>query len=142
MQKIEPLFQKIEPKQETENLKAGEAVPESIQVQNQIGIDDFLKVMLVVGTITSCEEIPKSDKLYKLQVDFGDKGTRQILSGIKQFYKPEELIHKQAVFVYNLQPRMMMGLESHGMILTAQTEDKKPKIIAPAVAVPNGTQLK
>lgn len=148
LQQVPPLFQKfeIQKKQEIVTPKDSEkqkvtAMTET-QTQSNITIDDVFKVMLVVGTINSCEEIPKSDKLYKLQVDFGAKGTRQVLSGIKQFYKPEELLHKQAVFIYNLQPRVMMGLESHGMILTAQTEDNKPRVIRPEVAVPNGTQLK
>ena len=86
-----------------------------------IDITDFAKVELVVGTIMNCEPIPNSSKLYKLQVDFGPERSRQILSGVQQLFSVEELVNKQAIFVLNLKPRMMMGLESHGMLLVAGT---------------------
>jgi methionyl-tRNA synthetase len=107
-----------------------------------ISFDEFLKVHLVVGTIEQCEEIPQSDKLYKLQVNFGPLGMRQILSGVRKYFKPEELIGKQGTFVTNLKPRKMMGLESQGMMLTAEDGEKKLSVIAPNIQVPNGTKLK
>lgn len=111
-------------------------------VDNSIDIEEFAKVELTVGTIVSCEEIPASDKLYKLQVNFGALGVRQILSGIRKAFVPDELIGKQAVFVTNLKPRKMMGLESQGMLLTAQTPEKGLSILSPSKAVENGTRLK
>jgi methionyl-tRNA synthetase len=120
-----------------------EPIKEVMPAVDEITIDDVVKVHLVVGTIEACEPIEKSDKLYKLQVNFGDKGMRQVLSGIRKSYEsPEDLIGKQAVFVYNLKPRAMMGLESQGMVLTAQAEDNKVKIITPSQPVPNGTLLR
>lgn len=106
-----------------------------------ISIDDVIKVELRVGTIESCESIPKSEKLYKMQVNFGDFGKRQILSGIKASFTPEELIGQQALFVFNLKPRKMMGLESQGMLLVAKNEQGTLEFIKPRNPVPNGTQL-
>jgi methionyl-tRNA synthetase len=107
-----------------------------------VSIDEFKKVVLAVGTIITCCDKPDAQKLYILTVDFGPSGKRTILSGIKQYYSPEDLIGKQAVFVLNLQPRVMMGIESQGMILTAATADGKPALVNPAALVPNGTHLK
>lgn len=131
--KIPALFQKFEP-----------STP--VQLEEPplptITIDEFAKVTLLVGTITDCTEVTGSDKLLKLQVDFGSSGTRQVLSGVKKHFTPAELTGKQAVFVYNLAPRKMMGLESQGMLLTAENEQGTLKIITPAGPVANGTRLK
>jgi len=127
------LFTKIESTPvEAQEIKAPE---------NLVAIDDVLKVELLVGTIEACEEVEKSDKLLKMQVDFGDKGKRQILAGIKKFYTPQELIGKQSVFVFNLKPRALMGMESQGMILTAKDEQGGMHRIIPMAMVPNGTRL-
>ena len=98
--------------------------------------------MLLVGTIETCEDIAGSDKLYKLNVNFGDYGMRQVLSGIKKSFSHEQLIGKQAIFVYNLEPRKMMGLESQGMILTATGFGESLHLVSVGAAVPNGTRLK
>lgn len=87
--------------------------------------DDLLKIKMAIGKIVSAEAVEKSDKLLKLVVDFGQKiGTRQVISGIAQHYKPEETIGHSAAFVINLQPRKIMGLESQAMILCAGNNDK------------------
>ena len=104
-----------------------------------ITIDDFIKVQFRVGTVLEAEEVEGSEKLIKQIVDFGDE-KRQILSGIKQWYKPTDLIGKQFVYVTNLEPRMMMGLESQGMILCA--EGKKPIPLKPSKKVPAGAKIK
>ena len=116
--------------------------PVETLIDESITIEDFAKVHLTVGTIEQCEIIEQSDKLYKLQVDFGSLGIRQILSGVRKHFTPHELIGKQAVFVTNLKPRKMLGLESQGMLLTAETADKKLSVITPTVPVLNGTRLK
>jgi methionyl-tRNA synthetase len=139
LHQIEPLFVKPEPIQESMDIKTHEVV--STQTPS-ITIQDFTKVELMVGTIEQAQEVPKSNKLLHLQVNFGNHGMRQILSGIKLSYSPEELIGKQAIFVFNLEPRLMMGLESRGMLLTAEGSDGKVKIIMPSTQVPNGTKLK
>ena len=92
----------------------------------QIAIDDFLKVELRVAQILVAERIPKADKLLRLEVDLGYE-RRQILSGIAQWYTPEELVGKRIAVVANLAPRKMRGLESHGMLLAASAgQDGKP----------------
>jgi methionyl-tRNA synthetase len=106
-----------------------------------ITIDDFVKVELRVGTVLEAEEVSGSEKLIKTKVDFGEEGTRQILSGIKQWYKPSSLVGKQFVYVFNLEPRMMMGLESQGMILAAEGNGK-PIPIKPSKKVPAGSKLR
>ncbi|MBI2338569.1 methionine--tRNA ligase, partial [Candidatus Daviesbacteria bacterium] len=75
----------------------------------QISFADFSKIELKIGTIIESEEIESSEKLIKLKVDLGEESPRQILAGVKQWYKSEELVGKQVVVVANLEPRMMMG---------------------------------
>lgn len=92
-------------------------------------IDDFAKIEIKVGTILTAEFIENADKLLRLVVDFGEKDTegnprrRQILSGIRVWYSPEQLIGKQCPFVTNLAPRKMKGLLSEGMILAVRSMD-------------------
>ena len=88
------------------------------------------------------QEVPKSDKLYQLTVDFGDKGVRQILSGVRKHFTQADLLGKQGVFVFNLQPRQMLGLESQGMMLFAENANGKNELVSPVHTVPNGTRLK
>lgn len=105
-----------------------------------ITIDDFAKVELRVGTVLEAEEVPGSEKLIKQIVDFGELGQRQVLSGIKQWYKPSQLVGKQFIYVVNLEPRKMMGMESQGMILATDTE--KPIILKPSKKVPAGSKIR
>lgn len=105
-----------------------------------ISFDDFAKVELRVGTILEAEEVEGSEKLIKQIVDFGELGKRQILSGIKQWYKPSQLVGKQFVYVVNLEPRKMMGLESEGMILA--TDTKKPYPLKPLSKVSAGVKIR
>jgi methionyl-tRNA synthetase len=93
-----------------------------------ISIDDFAKIDLRVAQIVVAERIPKADKLLRLEVDLGTE-RRQILSGIAEFYTPEELIGKRIAIIANLAPRKMRGLESHGMLLAASGEDHSSKPI-------------
>ena len=111
------------------------------ETKPQIKFDDFAKVDMRIGTIELAEYIEGSEKLLKLMVDFGEFGKRQILSGIKEWFKPKNLINKQLVFVVNIEPRKMMGLESQGMILAGES-DGKVILIAPKKKVINGTQLR
>jgi len=125
--------------------QASQIVGECEQMSSieNITIDDFTKIYLLVGTIEQCSQVPKSDKLLQLQVNFGPYGTRQILSGVRQQFSHEELVGRQGIFVYNLAPRKLMGLESHGMMLFAQdSQTEKLRIVAPEQSVPNGTRLK
>lgn len=141
LKKIPTLFQKIEEsKVET---KTDEPKKEETQEKEQyIKIDDVIKVDLRVGTITIAESVPDSEKLIKLQVDFGDLGTKQIFAGVRKWYHPEDLIGKQGIFVCNLKPRKMMGQESQGMMLLAEGSDGKLHLVNPEGLVSNGTRLR
>ena len=111
---------------------------------NYISIDDVIKVDIRVGTIKECVEVAKSEKLVKSQVDLGDLGVKQIFSGIKQWYKPEDLIGKQALFIVNLKPRKMMGELSEGMMLLSDSTENGKKsvtLVSPNSQVPNGSKL-
>jgi len=96
----------------------------------QIAIDDFAKVELRVAQILVAERIPKADKLLRLEVDLGPHGKRQILSGIAEWYAPEDLIGRRIVVITNLAPRKMRGLESHGMLLAASDGDGGKPVLA------------
>ncbi len=103
-----------------------------------VQFDDFAKLDLRVGTVMECVEKEGSDKLLRLTVNFGDEGTRNILSGIKLHHKPADLINKQFIFVINLEPRKLMGEESQGMLLA--TGDKLQPL-KPKSKVPNGSKI-
>lgn len=105
----------------------------------QIVYDDFARLELKVGTVVSCEKVKKSKKLLVEQVDLGEE-TRQICSGLAEFYAPEDLVGKQVVVVTNLAPRKMAGLESQGMLLCAET-DGKVVVISPDEQMPNGSTV-
>jgi methionyl-tRNA synthetase len=114
-----------------------------VDASPQIGIDDFAKVELRVAKVLVAERIPKADKLLRLEVDLGYE-QRQILSGIAEWYTPEELVGRRIVVITNLAPRKMRGLESHGMLLAASTEGGKPYLatFADADTLPLGSRLK
>lgn len=105
-----------------------------------ITFEHFSKVELKVGTVLEAEDVEGSEKLIKLKVDLGEERPRQVLAGIKQYYKPSSLVGKQIIVVANLKPRIMMGFESQGMILA--TDTKKPIILKPSSKVPAGTKIR
>jgi methionyl-tRNA synthetase len=109
----------------------------------QITIDDFVKIELRVAEILVAERIPKADKLLRLEVDLGPTfPRRQILSGIAEWYSPEELVGRRIIVITNLAPRKMRGLESHGMLLAASEEGGKPFLATVPEGVAVGTRLK
>lgn len=109
---------------------------------NQISYDDFAKLEIRVGTVSAAELIPDTDKLLKCTVDFGDFGTRTIVSGIALFRKPEEIVGKQLPYIVNLAPRVLRGVESQGMLLAASPGGDGLALLIPDIEVPNGTKLK
>jgi len=117
---------------------AGSVTPDT----PQIAIDDFVKIDLRVAQITVAERIPKADKLLRLEVDLGYE-KRQILSGIAEWYTPEELIGRRIVVIANLAPRKMRGLASHGMLLAASAgDDGKPILATFGEDIALGSRLK
>lgn len=120
-----------------------------------ISIEDFKKVELVVGQILSAEKVPETDKLLKLSVDFGPAAAkalageeakhdiRQIISGISLYFPDcSLLVGKKCLFVANLEPRIIRGLESNGMICAVSTEDGKFSLLEPNDEIPAGTHAK
>jgi methionyl-tRNA synthetase len=134
------LFEKIEKKivEQKEHVKSA---PEAEKVATTVSIDAVRAVELRVGTVINCTSVPKSTKLLLLTVDFGPQGEKQIVSGIREWYTPEQLIGEQALFVYNLQPREVFGIQSHGMILVAADETGKKQLVSPKAVVKNGSLL-
>ncbi len=103
--------------------------------------DDFTKMDIRTATILEAELVPKTKKLMKLKIDTGiDK--RTIVSGIAEYYKPEEVIGRQVAVLVNLEPRMLKGIESKGMILMAEDADGSLKFVSPASVVKNGSEIK
>lgn len=130
-----PIFARIDPeklyaeidemqKKSAENEQTIEEVAEEKleEIAPEITIDDFAKVDMRVGEVKACEKVKKSKKLLKFDIDDG-MGGRTIVSGIAQYYKPEELVGKKVLFVANLKPVKLCGVESQGMILSAECGD-------------------
>ncbi len=145
----ETLFPRIDAKKELAELEAEEKAAktpaaeekkEEIVLEPEIGIEDFGKVELRVAKILSCEKVPKAKKLYKIQLDDG-MGGRQIVSGIAQYYTPEELIGKKIIVVANLKPAKLCGVESNGMLLAGNREDGSVCVTFIDDSVPVGTRL-
>jgi methionyl-tRNA synthetase len=112
-----------------------------VDVRSEIVFDDFAKMDLRIGTITAAEKVEKADKLLKLQIDLGFE-TRTIVSGIAQYFTPESLVDKQVIVVANLAPRKMRGIESQGMILTAEQPNGTLILVTPEAAVVNGSAVR
>ena len=108
--------------------------------KQQIQFDDFAKIDLRIGTIVSAKKVEKADKLLKLQIDLGYE-KRTVVSGIAQYFTPEEIIGKQVTVVANLAPRTMRGIESNGMILMAEDNAGKLQFINADAAADNGSRV-
>ena len=146
----ELLFRKIEDEEvnvQIEKLKTGLVKPATANMEEQkpavpakplIQFDDFAKLELKAGTVTACEKVEKADKLLKLEVDLGTE-KRTIVSGIALHYQPADLVGKQVIVVTNLAPRKMKGIESQGMILTAEDADGKLRLLQPELPVTPGS---
>ncbi len=111
--------EKAKKKAEKEAKKAKEASPAA--PKEPCTFDDFMKIDLVCAEVLECEKVEKSEKLLRFRLDLGTE-ERQVLSGIAKYYEPAELIGKKIIVVKNLLPRKMMGLESHGMILSTEAD--------------------
>lgn len=106
------------------------------EAKSEIQYDDFAKLDLRIGTIKEAVKVPKADKLLQLTVDMGSE-TRTIVSGIAQHFTPESLTGKQVIVVANLAPRKMRGIESQGMILSAEQPDGSLILVGPdALTIP------
>ena len=131
---------KLEEMQKAAEAKAAAEAAAANPPKAEIAFDDFLKVDMTVVKVLACENVKKSEKLLKFQLDDGTGKPRQILSGIAKYYKAEELVGKTLVAVTNLAPRKMMGQESCGMLLSAEKDDKLNLIMLDD-AIPAGAKL-
>lgn len=107
----------------------------------EISYDDFAKLDIRIGTVLAAELVPETDKLIKCTIDFGELGTRTIVSGIAQWKNPEELVGKQLPYIVNLAPKMLRGVESQGMLLAASDEAGVALLFAERM-LSSGTKLK
>ena len=114
---------------------------EPAELGEEITIDDFAKSDLRVALVKECEKVKKSKKLLCLQLDDGFGG-RQVVSGIAQWYKPEDLIGKKVIIVANLKPVKLCGVESNGMICAADAPDGSAKVIFPDHNLPCGSKIR
>ncbi len=145
----ELLFEKIEDEAVNAQLQRLADIKEQNRINNfqatpqapDVDFDTFMKADLRVGTVLECEKVPKADKLLRFLIDDG-LGKRTIVSGIAKYYKPEELVGKQVVFIANLPPRKLRGITSQGMILSAENADGSLSVITASSPVVPGAQVK
>ena len=144
----EILFSRIDAKKKLEEIEAAKAAKEApaepetepVTFKEKIDFDAFEKVDMTVVKVLECEKVKKSKKLLRFTLDDGSGTPRQILSGIAAYYQPEELVGKTLVACTNLAPRKMMGLESCGMLLSAEKDDKLNLLMLDD-AIPAGAKL-
>lgn len=149
IQKPHLLFEKIEDEvvaaqvqKLLDTKKANEAAQQKTSpVRPDIAFEDFEKLDIRVGTVLSCERVPKADKLLKFVIADGLEN-RTIVSGIAKYYQPEELVGKQVCFIANLPPRKLRGIESQGMILSAEGPDGKLSVVTTLSEVAPGAEVK
>jgi methionyl-tRNA synthetase len=137
----ESLFPRIDKAAYVAEVGTAPETPQTAETEDtMISIDQFFETELRVATVRAAEAVPKSNKLLKLTVDLGEE-TRTVVAGIAKVYQPEALVGKQVVIVANLQPAKLMGVESQGMVLAADSEGH-PILLHPAEEVPNGTRVR
>lgn len=134
---IDAQMQKLEEIKKANQLNEHKAAP----IRENIEFDDFMKLDIRVGKVLECTKVPKADKLLQFRIDDG-LGGRTIVSGIAKYYNPEELVGKNVCFVANLAPRKLRGIESQGMILSAEDADGRLVVITPADEVKPGSEVK
>lgn len=118
--------------------KEKEKVENAITLQ-QIGIEDFAKIELKVGTVLECKKVEKADKLLCSQIDVGEEKPRTIVSGLAKYYTPEDIVGRQVIVVTNLKPAKLRGIESQGMVLCAEDENGDLALITPCKSVKSGS---
>lgn len=138
-EKVAALAEKVDVAQTVEN---DTSVIDGIDIEpkEQITYDDFIKMQFQVGEILSCEAVPKSKKLLCSQVKIGSQ-VKQIVSGIKAFYSPEEMVGKKVMVLVNLKPAKLAGVLSEGMILCAEDADGNLALMTPEKTMPSGAEI-
>ena len=118
--------------------ESGEAI--DIEAKPEIEYDDFMKMQFQVGEIISCEAVPKSKKLLCSQVKIGSQ-VKQIVSGIRKYYTPEEMVGKKVMVLVNLKPAKLAGVLSEGMLLCAEDAEGNLALMTPEKAMPSGAEI-
>ena len=142
------LFEKIEDDAIDAQIARLERIKKENEVNNftpapvapTVAFDDFMKLDIRVGKVLECEKVPKADKLLKFKIDDG-MGGRTIVSGIAKYYQPEDLVGKEVCFIANFEPRKLKGVESQGMILSAENADGRLIVIGPQGEVKPGCKV-
>ena len=138
---IKEVLEKVEAmKAEKEAANAPKDPVIDIEPKENVSYDDFAKLQFQVGEILSCEAVPKADKLLCSQVKIGSQ-VRQIVSGIRSGYTPEEMVGKKVMVLVNLQPRKIRGLVSEGMLLCAENEKGELSLVIPEKEMPAGAEI-
>ena len=132
--------EKLHPAQPEEEPQEEEGPVIDIEAKPEISYDDFMKMQFQVGEIIKCEEVPKSKKLLCSQVKIGSQ-VKQIVSGIKKWYSPEEMVGKKVMVLVNLKPAKLAGVLSEGMILCAEDENGNIVLMQPEKDVPAGAEI-
>ena len=142
LEKVEAMKSAEEARKGAESEGKAEEAAQVIDVEAkpEITYDDFAKLQFQVGEIISCEAVPKSKKLLCSQVRIGSQ-VRQILSGIKAWYTPEEMVGKKVMVVTNLKPAKLAGMLSEGMILCAEDAEGNVVLMQPEKDVPAGAEI-
>lgn len=145
IKKEAPLFVKVDYHEEKSPEKQKTNKSEKIvgvMSAGEIDFKDWSELDIRVAEVKSVEDIPGADKLYKLNLDVGDLGERTICSGLKNYYSKEDLEGRKIIYFSNLKPRVMMGVESQGMLLAASTDDhSKVSLLKPDAEIANGTRI-
>lgn len=136
---IKEVMEKVEALQAEAAKADGEPVID-IEEKDKISYDDFSKLQFQVGEILSCEAVPKADRLLCSQVKIGSQ-VRQIVSGIRSAYTPEEMVGKKVMVLVNLEPRKIRGLVSEGMLLSAEDENGNLSLMIPEKPMPSGAEV-
>jgi len=135
---VNEILEKVAANQPAAVEEVGEGI--DIEAKDEIGYDDFMKMQFQVGEIIACEEVPKSRKLLCSQVRIGSQ-TKQIVSGIKANYTPEEMIGKKVMVLVNLKPAKLAGVVSEGMLLCAEDDKGNLALVIPEKDMPSGTEI-
>jgi methionyl-tRNA synthetase len=138
LEKVEELKKKMAPVEEMKE-EIQEAVIE-VEKKEEISYDDFMKMQFQVGQIIACEEVPKSKKLLCSQVKIGNE-VKQIVSGIKAYYTPEQMVGKKVMVLVNLKPAKLAGVVSEGMLLCAEDENGELALMVPEKNMPAGAEI-
>ena len=138
MKKVEELHPHVEEKEEAKEEADEEVI--DIEAKPEITFDDFGKMQFQVGEIIACEEVKKSKKLLCSQVKIGSQ-VKQIVSGIKAYYKPEDMVGKKVMVLVNLKPAKLAGVLSEGMLLCAENDKGELALVTPDKDMPAGAEI-